>query len=458
MRNTTLANEDPGHYSFGRMLMMTGSLAGPAIVSNVTVPLLGLSDTFITGHLGSGRYIAAISVGTMMVNAIYWLCGFLRMGTSGLTAESYGMGDIGRRRRILTVSLYLALAIGCAMILVSPLLCRLMLGLMDPPEATAGLARDYFIISIFGSPAILATMAVSGWMVGSQNTLYPMIIAISVNVINIIVSFSLVFGLDSGFTGVAYGTLAANWSGLILAVILARRLIGEGGLLSSIKGLTHGLDLGRFFKVNGNLFVRSACLMSVSFAMTSYAGRMGETALAVNAILMQFFLFFSYFMDGFAFGGEALCGRFAGAREVGNLNMSVKALSAWSAIVTVFFTIVYLLFTPDITAVLTDVEVVRAGVFELRGVAWLLPVISVAAFMFDGVYIGLTDTSRMMVATMAGAVVFFGLHYTFAGIDGLECLSEAGQLWICFMSFLLMRGLILGSSLRGAIHKSCGNH
>ncbi|MDE6330205.1 MAG: MATE family efflux transporter, partial [Muribaculaceae bacterium] len=175
-----------------RLWLMTGALAGPAIVSNVTVPLLGLCDTYITGHLGNERFIAAIAVGTMMVNALYWLCGFLRMGTTGLTAEAFGRGDGARRRTVLTVGVSLGVLIGLLLMAFAWPLARVMLGVMEPPAATAALAEEYFRLSVLGAPALLATMAVTGWMVGSQNTFRPMVVAISTIVGNI--DASLCFG------------------------------------------------------------------------------------------------------------------------------------------------------------------------------------------------------------------------------------------------------------------------
>ncbi len=442
------------NYSLKEMSAMAGRLAGPAILSNVTVPLLGLSDTFITGHLGAERFIAAIAVGTMMVNAIYWLCGFLRMGTTGLTAEAFGASDADRRKRILTVSLLLAVAIGLLMIILSPLLEHLMLSLIDPPPATAELAGEYFIISVWAAPAILSTMAVSGWMVGSQNTVFPMVTAISVNVINIALSMILVFGFDLGFKGVAYGTLCANWIGLLISFILAKRLVEGGKLLILEKRLMKNIGLRRFFSVNGNLFVRSACLMSVSFALTGFAGRMGDNVLAVNAVLMQFFMFFSYFMDGFAFAGEALCGRFMGEGNIDGFRLAVKALLIWSGIVTVSFTLVYSLFTPAIAGLLTNVGTVVAGITSLRWVACILPAVSVAAFMFDGIYIGLTDTARMMIATVCGAALFFALHYLFAGFGASSPIfAGAGGLWTAFLGFLFVRGSVLGLTLKSTVKK-----
>lgn len=429
------------------MFRRIGSLAAPAIISNITVPVLGLSDTFITGHLGSEKFMAAIAVGSMMVNAVYWLCGFLRMGTTGLAADAFGRHDNELRRRILTVAVLLGATIGVAMILLSPLLKGLMIALMDPPAGTAELAGDYFLISVCGAPAILATMAISGWMVGSQNTLYPMITAIGVNVINIALSFLLVFGLHIGFIGVAFGTLAANWCGLGISLLLARRLKVENRLFSRPKGLYKEIDLRRFFKVNGNLFIRSACLMAVSFALTGYAGRMGDMVLAVNAILMQFFFFFSYFMDGFAFAGEALCGQYAGEKNIPDLRNTIKMLAIWCGIVTFVFTLVYALFPSQIAGLLTDEDSVVRGVEAMKFVVILLPALSVAAFMFDGVYVGLTDTSRMMLATLSGAVIFFSLHYLLPLLTQSAVVRDGSGLWICFLSFLLTRGLVLALSL-----------
>lgn len=442
-------------YGARGIFRMLGALAMPAIVSNVTVPLLGLSDTFITGHLGSERYMAAIAVGTMMANALYWLCGFLRMGTTGLTAEAFGKGDAARRRDILTVALAIGAAIGVAMTVLSPLLCRLMTWLMSPPEATARLAGEYFLLSVAGAPAILCTMALSGWMVGSQNTLYPMVTAISVNIINIALSMLLVFVFHTGFIGVAVGTLAANWAGLSIAFLLALRMRSDGRLLSPLKQALRRVGLRRFFKVNGNLFVRSACLMSVSFALTGYAGQMGDTVLAVNAVLMQFFFFFSYFMDGFAFGGEALCGRFSGGGKIKELKLSIRGLAVWSGIVTLVFTLLYLFFTPAIASLLTEERSVVEGVEALQWAVCVMPAVSVGAFMFDGVYVGLTDTSRMMMATMAGAVSFFALHYLLPPVfPGSAAANGASGLWLAFLSFLLTRGLVLAGCLPAAIRRT----
>ncbi|MDE5843344.1 MAG: MATE family efflux transporter [Muribaculaceae bacterium] len=449
-------SKEEGGISVKRMTWMLLSLAFPAIVSNITVPLLGLSDTYITGHLGAEVYVAAIAVGTMLVNALYWLCGFLRMGTTGLTAEAYGREDQELRADILYMSLLIAFAIGLGLILLSPLLKGMLLGIMAPPDEVGMLGGSYFEISVWGAPAILGTMSLVGWMVGSQNTLYPMIVSIGVNVVNIIVSFTLVFGMETGFIGVAYGTLIANWLGLLAALWFASRILPGGRFSVRLRGLGQRVDARRFFRVNGNLFVRSACLMSVSFALTSYAGKIGENALAVNAVLMQFFLFFSYFMDGFAFGGEALCGRFAGSRQRGNLKMSIKVLGMVSAVVAAVFTAVYCLYTPAIAGMITDVDAVVAGIRKIEWVAWVLPAVSVCAFMFDGVYVGLTATGKMMIATMISAALFFGVHLMpyVCGGEMQADISPEGWLWVAYLTFLGGRGVVLGMLLPSEIERS----
>lgn len=441
-----------GNKEMARMLL---ALAAPAIVSNITVPLLGLSDTFITGHLGAEVYVAAIAVGTMLVNALYWLCGFLRMGTTGLAAEAFGQKDGRLRRDILMMALIIGLVIGIILVLLSPLLRELLINLMAPPEDVAPLAGKYFEISVAGAPAILGSMALIGWMVGSQNTLYPMIVSIGVNIVNILLSFSLVYGFDMGFVGVAYGTLIANWLGLLAALIFAKRMLRDCGNGVKLRGILKRVDIRRFFSVNGNLFIRSACLMSVSFALTSFAGKIGENALAVNAVLMQFFFFFSYFMDGFAFGGEALCGRFIGAREKANLMLSIKVLGWICLVVAIVFSFVYIGFTPQIASLITDVDSVIEGIRQLRWVAWILPTVSVAAFMFDGIYVGLTATGKMMLATMTGACLFFGIYFIgrLGYAKGISFVSQQEALWIAYMVFLLARGTVLAVALPAEIKR-----
>ncbi len=424
-------------------------LAVPAIFSNITVPLLGLSDTFITGHMGSVHYMGAVAAGTIMCNAVFWLFGFLRAGTTGLSAEAYGRGDDELSRNIFTVSFVLAMAIGVALIVLSYPLSKLMIAILGVPEYTGMLAVRYFMLVVMSAPALLATMTVTGWMIGNQNTVYPMIVAISVNVINIVLSFTLVFGGKVGFVGVAVGTLTANWCGLLISLALAQRLSGERKLLRGLKAFSSNIDLRRFFRVNTDLMLRSACILVVPYAMTAFGGRMGDMTLAVNAVIMQFFMFFSYFMDGFAFSGEALCGKYAGAHDRAGLWSTVRHLGMWCVIMAVLFLAVYGGAAHQITGLLTDNADVVAGVDELKWVVCAVPVLSVAAFMFDGVYIGLTATRSMLLSTFAATVTYFVIivltkHF---GVYGNSVL------WLAFLTFLTLRGLILALILPMAVRR-----
>lgn len=427
-------------------------LALPAIFSNITVPLLGLSDTFISGHLGSERYIAAIAVGTMLVNSLYWLFGFLRMGTTGLTAEAFGRRDNLQRRRVFTTAFILAFSLGLMLMLLSFPIAKLLLWIMHPSEATAALGEEYFRISILAAPAFLATMVITGWMIGSQNTVYPMIIAIAVNVINIALSFSMVYGLNFGFYGVALGTCIANWCGLLIALLLAHRLAGDGHLWAPLKNLWQEMDMRRFFRVNSDLMIRSACIMTVLFAMTSFGGRMGDLVLAENALLMQFFMFFSYFMDGFAFSGEAMCGKFVGENNPWGISMTVMGILLWAMGMVVVFTNVYLFLLHPIAALLTDEVPVIEGVIAMKWVVCTIPVISAAAFVFDGIYIGMTATRRLLLTTLAAMLAFF-LTMLPVMLNADLPMSPNNMLWCAFLLFLLIRGALLAILLPSTVRQ-----
>lgn len=419
------------------------SLAWPAVLSNITVPLLGLSDTFISGHLGDERYLAAMAAGTTMVNTLYWLFGFLRMGTTGLTANAFGAGDNKTQAAVFTRGMAIALTAGMILALCAPLLSGIILALMKIPEEVALPASEYFRINMLGAPAILATMVVTGRLIGRQNTLFTMLTAISVNILNIVLSMLLVFCFDTGFKGVAIGTTAANWAGLLIALLLAAKQSAGEKMLTPLREIFRGGGLSTFFSVNAWLFARSACMMAVTFAMTSFAGQIGTTALAANAVLMQFFIFFSYFMDGFAFSGEALCGRFSGSGERDMLRLTIRRLMVAGLVMTVVFSSLYALTSTGIASLLSDSHKVVEKVASLKIICVLLPAASVAAFIFDGIFIGLTRTRDMMLSTLGGMILFFAVRYALLPTD----LMPETALWTAFISFLATRGIVLALRL-----------
>lgn len=427
-----------------RLNRMIASLAVPAVVSNITVPLLGLSDTAISGHLGSTAYLGAMAVAAMMLNVVTWLCGFLRMGTTGLTAVAYGGGDTSAQWRTLVRSVTIALGIGVLTVLLQQPLVRLFTWWTGSAGEVGDYSALYFSIAVWGIPPALATMAMSGWFIGMQNTVWPMAVAIVTNLLNIGLSLLLAIVAGYGFEGVAWGTACANWLGALLILWAVMRRM-RGVRRPEWKVLLGRGGWSRYFTVNANLFLRSSCVMAVSVSMTSVGSRLGEETLAANALMMQFFVFFSFVMDGLAFAGEALTGRYAGAGEREALLASVKRLLLWSAVMAVLFSGVYTLWTTDIMALITDLPGVVEVASGYRIWLSLLPLLTVAAFIFDGFYIGMLHTRQMLYATFAGMSVFMIL--TFVHVDAGKIvvgLPDNAMLWSAFLTWLAVRGGVLG--------------
>lgn len=420
----------------------------PAIISNITMPLMGLCDTGVSGHLGSEVYIGAIAVGTMMQNVVFWLFGFLRMGTTGMTAQCYGADDYEGCRRVFSRSLLLGAAIGIAIVALHIPLRQILLTLIGPEGEVAVHASEYFNICIWGAPFMLSTMAMQGWLLGMQTTLLPMIVTIAVNLLNITLSLLFVFVFDMGFSGVAYGTLTASCIGTPLAYLMCGLRAKGRGLWSTLREVVDTAGIGRFFKVNSDIFFRSMCIMAVSMSVTAIGARLGAMTLAANAIIIQFYIFFSYCMDGFAFTGEALCGRFAGAGDGASLHKSVRLLLMWSAVMALMFMTAYLVGYKEIISLLTDQRDVIALIEEYK--VWILtiPLFSVLAFIYDGFFIGLTATRRMLVVTAIAAAAFFVI--SFLHFDGTFSigLPDNDTMWAAFVTYLLLRGLLLASQSR----------
>lgn len=414
-------------------------LAIPAIINNITVPLLGLCDTAVAGHLGSPAFIGAVSVGAMMINVFFWLCGFLRMGTTGLTANAFGAGAFRDVRRVLGMALSVAAVISLVILIFQKPFLSLLLIVTSPEGDVAALSSQYFSICIWGLPAQLGFMAICGWFIGMQSTLVPMLVAVGMNLVNIGLSLSFVFLFDMGFPGIPLGTAVANWIGLAASLIIAGRMLPkkEEGTEAESK-----ISFGKFFSVNANLFLRSACVMGVSVAVTSIGARLGDITLAANAVVMQFFIFFSYFMDGFAFAGEALVGKDAGSSDRSRMMVTIGALLKWGGGVATVFLIVYIIGSDFIASLLTDEETVLHTVRHLKLWICLLPPLTVLAFLFDGIFIGLTRTREMLIATASATAAFVLIL-----VVGFRLSSPWANmlLWGAFETYLLLRGVLLAS-------------
>ena len=388
----------------------------------------------------------------MMLNVFFWLAGFLRMGTTGLTARSVGRGSYMQCREVLMKSLLIAGVISLIVLACQNSLLTLLLRFLAPGSDAAELAGRYFRIGVWWVPAQLTIMAVSGWFIGLQTTVIPMTIAIGTNVINIAASVLFVFGIKRGFDGIAYGTLVANWIGAIAALCWALvRLKEEKKKLATKRGEeereydeTTKMELkgdrikwSEFFKVNSALFIRSACIMAVTLTVTSVGSQLGELTLAANAVIMQFFLFFSYFMDGFAFSGEALAGKFSGAGDGEMVIKTMKSLCRWGAVMALIFLALYTFGSKTMAQLITDSAEVVNKIEEYRLWIQLLPPVTVSAFIFDGLFVGLTRTRAMMWVTIAGAALFFTILF------GSNIPHTNNLLWLSFESYLFVRGAAL---------------
>ena len=282
------------------------SLAIPNIVSNITIPLLGMVDMAIVGHLGDDALIGGIGIGTSVFNFIYWNFAFLRMGTSGLTAQSYGARNFPEITAVLVRALSVSLLAAVLLILFREPVGRLAFRMMDGTPHTMGYAAEYFYARIWAAPATVSLFAFQGWFIGMQNSRFPMYISIAINLVNILCCLWFALGLGWGITGVAWGTVVAQYTGLLLSVALWLRYYRRFGRYVDLRDSLRLRPMTAFFRINGDIFLRTACIVIVYTFFTAASSGMGDTLLAVNMLLMQLFTLFSYLMDGFAYAGEAL--------------------------------------------------------------------------------------------------------------------------------------------------------
>lgn len=411
-------------------------LAIPSIVSNITVPLLGLVDVTIVGHLGATAYIGAIAVGGLLFNILYWNFGFLRMGTSGLTSQAYGRRDKDAEIRVLVQAVSVGLISALVMLVLQYPIERLAFRLLETSAEVEQYAVTYFRICIWGAPAVLAQYGFTGWFIGMQNSRYPMYIAITMNVINIACSSCFVFLLGMKVEGVAWGTVVAQYSGVIMALGLWVYNYKDLRNRLSLKGSLQLFAMRRFFAVNRDIFLRTLCLIGVTTFFTSTGARQGDVILAVNTLLMQLFTLFSYIMDGFAYAGEALSGRYVGACNLRQLKRAVRALFGWGVGLSLFFTLLYGIGGEHFLGLLTNDEVVIQTASHYFYWVLAIPLAGFAAFLWDGILIGATATRFMLWAMLVASGSFFVIYYCFSGA------TNNHMLWMAFLVYLALRGIM----------------
>lgn len=415
-------------------------LAIPNIITNITVPLLGMVDTAIVGHLNNGDgidYIGAIAVGTMIFNIIYWNFGFLRMGTSGFTAQAYGSKDVQEQANILLRASFIAIAAAFLLIVFQKPIGKLSLMLIEDKNSVGALALSYFSIRIWAAPATLGMYALKGWFIGMQDSKNPMWISIIINILNIVFSFVLVFYFHLSIKGVALGTVIAQYGGLITTLIIWRKKYGE---IAKYFNLRKALSLDKmklFFKVNSDIFLRTLCLIIVTSYFTIASTKMPYPTLAMNTLLMQFFTLFSYFMDGFAYAAESLCGKAKGENNYKLLQNYVKRFLLWGSAISILFIIIYAIFGENILTIFTDNKDVLE--YSKKFLYWILliPVTGFIAFLYDGILIGLTESIIMRNAIFISTLLFFLIYFTLTPLIGNNAL------WLAFLIYLSGRSLLM---------------
>ncbi|MBO4599242.1 MAG: MATE family efflux transporter [Bacteroidales bacterium] len=443
-------------------------LALPNIITNITVPLLGMVDMAIVGHLSSS-HLGAIAIGTQIFNLIYWNFGFLRMGTSGFTAQAYGAQDMREAVRIFVRAITIAIAVAFLLLLLQWPISRLSLLIFNVREGkdVLKLAMAYFFVRIWAAPATLGLYAVKGWFIGMQNAKLPMWIAIFLNTVNIACSLLFVLVLEWDIRGVALGTVIAQYSGLAVGLFFMVKKYGwvfyaYGASFKTVLGdALHWKEMRRFFAVNGDIFLRTVCLATVFTFITAASGRISKEILAIDALLMQFFTLFSYIMDGFAYAGESLVGRYIGARDSRSLRLSVRLLLVWGLALTILFTGLYALGGEWFLRLFSNDAAVISGAKVYMFWTLIIPVCGFAAFLFDGIFVGATASRAMLGSMLVATAAFFAVYYggksLFLGSPtshNTNLMLWNNILWTAFMVYLALRGIVQALCLKKSVYET----
>ena len=425
-------------------------LAIPNIISNITIPLLGLVDMILMGHLDSAIYIGAIALGGTIFSVLYSFFSFLRAGTTGFTAQSLGNNDNTET----IYSLYRSVCIGIPIIILILSLqipiAKISSLLLDGSNEVKELAITYFYVRIWAAPANILLYCLNGWFVGMQNTKIPMFIAILINVMNIIFSFILVILFEQNVKGVALGTVIAQYSGLTLAIILLIKNYRSYFVKINSKILFDIEKMKRFFKVNRDLMIRSFLLIiSIAF-FTNQSAKLGNNILAINMILLQSFYIFSYFTDGFAYAGEALVGKFVGSKDKENLQKVIRLLLIWGFSISIPFSILYALFPTEFVKIISDNTEILTEIKPYYIYMIIIPLITFAAFIWDGIYIGATASKAIRNTMIISSIfVFIPSWYILMPRFGNH------GLWIAFLFFMIARGAAMSLMYKKNIVNNC---
>ena len=412
-------------------------LAGPSILANITVPLVGIVDLAIAGRLGDVASLGGMAIGTMLFDLLYWNMGFLRVGTGGYAAQAYGRRDFRDAVKVLVQAVGTALAAALFIWVIQYPFIETAFFVLDSSPEVEHYARLYFNIRVWAAPATLSLFAFKGWFIGMQNTISPMVVDLTVNIANLALGIFLALGLDMGIPGIALGTVLAQYLGLIVALGLMTAYYRKLFHYINIKASLKLKDMKGFFALNGNLFLRSLSLLLIYSGFTALAAEYGDTPLAVSTIMMKLMLLYSYFIDGFAYAGEALTGRYVGAREPKQLRQAIKLLFYWAFGIAAVSTLLYSVSGESLFRLMTNNPEVVAAAGPYLPWLLLVPLISCVAFTWDGIYIGATASKAIRNTTLLSALSFFVAYYLFKGSLSIQALYLAYSVHLIVRTVLM---------------------
>lgn len=412
-------------------------IALPNIISNITVPIMGIVSTMIAGHLGdSVTTIGALAIGVSIFNFIYWNCSFIRMGTSGITAQAFGAGDNHTTTLMLARAVVVSVAVGFTMLLFQRPLGLAALKIMNGGEMVA----DYFFARIWAVPAGVLLFGLNGWLTGMQNAVIPMVVAIFVNIIHIACSLWFAFPLGMGIVGIAYASVVAQWTGVAITAAITWWHYGNRLERITWREVMDMQAMRAFFVINRDIIIRTLCICAAYTFFTAASARMDDpTILAVNTILLELFTLFSYMNDGFAYAAEALTGRFIGARDGRSLRECVKKCMVWCMVVGVAYVALYVGWWRELLGLFVEDGADATQIIDYAGryIGWIIiiPLAASLPFMMDGIMVGATQSRIMRNSMLLATAAYFGLFYS------LEPAIGNNALWLAFTSFMALRGV-----------------
>lgn len=412
-------------------------IAVPNIISSITVPLMGIFSTAIAGHSGdSAATIGALAIGVSIFNFIYWNCSFIRMGTSGITAQAFGAKDFTTTTAMLVRAVGISAVLGVLMLLLQYPLGELSLRIMNGNQ----IVSDYFYARIWAVPAGIMLFGLNGWFTGMQNAVIPMVTSITINVLHVLLSLWFVFGFDMGIVGIAYASVVAQWSGMTLSVLLLVIFFRKHLRPVTLMQVVEMGALKEFFAVNGDIIIRTFCIVAVYTFFTAASARMeSDIVLAVNTMLLQMFTLFSYMNDGFAYAAEALTGRFVGARDIHSLRLCIRRCVVWAVGTAVVCIAIYVGWWQDIIAMFVGEKSQLADILSVAGeyIGWVIaiPIAAALPFLMDGIMVGATLTRILRNSMVVSTVAYFAIYYSLHPFIGNNAL------WCAFTAYMALRGV-----------------